>query len=257
MRIGLKKLEVPKVEKRIFTCGKHGKYEADCLVSADGNIYPAACPECRRIAELAENNEKRSRIEKMLTEHNIEPEYFWKKFSDFIPKTESQTKALESVKALVSSKQGKVILLGPNGVGKTMLASIAAKKLGGYIFTMFEISAIIRQAFTNKAVKSELEILGDFSSMPFLAIDELGRSKCGDAEQNWLSYIIDKRHAKKLPLMIMGNVHFKKFCPQHGCPKCFESILDNDALSRLHQNSAVIKIDAPDARLESLGGMSR
>lgn len=252
-----KKLEVPQVEKRFFTCPKHGKYEADCLVSTDGNIYPAACPECRRIAEQAERNEKRTRLEKMWAAHNIEPEYFLKTFSDFTPKTESQAKALESVKAMVSRRNGKVVLLGPNGVGKTMLASIAAKELGGYIFTVFEISAIIRQAFTNTAVKSELEILNDFSSVPFLAIDELGRSKCGDAEQNWLSHIIDKRHAKNLPLMIMGNVHFKRFCPQHGCPKCFESILDNDALSRLHQNSAVIKVDAPDARLESLGGMLR
>ena len=149
---------------------------------------------------------------------------------------------------MVLQKHGKVILLGSNGVGKTMLASIAAKELNGKIYSMYEISAMIRQSYSSLAKKSELEIVKELASVPFLAIDEFGRTKNSDTEQNWLSFILDKRHTRKLPFMLMGNTHFKRFCKLGGCSKCFENFVDNDILSRLRQDSSIVVIDADDER---------
>lgn len=245
-----------RTEKRFFTCDKHGSYEAECIVFNDGTNVQIECPICQKEYEIefekkeVEKN-KLAQYEKY-RKQNIEPEFFDKSFDDFISKTESQKKALEAVKKMVSEKHGKIVLIGANGVGKTMLASIATKKLGGMIYSMYEISVMIRQSYTIKANRSELEIVNELASVPFLAIDELGRTKGSETEQNWLSYILDKRHTRKLPFMLLSNGHFKKFCKEGGCPRCFENFVDNDVLSRLHEDSTVIMIDAPDNRVRKI-----
>lgn len=241
-----------KTEKRTFICSKHGSYEAECIIFQNGTSAQVECPICQKEEdELLEKKElekqKFAQYEKY-RKQNVEPEFFDKTFDDFVPKTDSQKKAMEAVKTMVSEKHGKIVLIGTNGVGKTMLASIATKELGGKIYSMYEISAMIRQSYTIKAERSELEIVNELASIPFLAIDELGRTKGSETEQNWLSYILDKRHTRKLPFMLMSNGHFKKFCKFGGCPKCFENFVDNDILSRLHQDSKVVMIEAPDYR---------
>lgn len=242
------KMFVPKVEKKVLLCEKHGEYEADCLVFNDGTFHRTMCPECEKAENKTKIAEKRKNLEEKWRKQNIEPEYFGKTFDDFIPKTESQKRALESAKKMVATKTGKIVFVGSNGVGKTMLASLVCKELGGFVYSMYEISAMIRQSYTVKAVRSELDIVKELASVPFLAIDELGRTKGGEAEQNWLSYILDKRHSRSLPFMLLSNGHFKKYCKQGGCSKCFENFMDNDVLSRLHQNSSVVVIEAPDER---------
>ena len=130
----------------------------------------------------------------------------------------------------------------------TMLASVAAKELGGKIYSMYEISAMIRQSYTVRAERSELDIVNELASIPFLAIDEMGRSKGSDTEQNWLSFILDKRHTRHLPFMLMSNAHFSENCPTHGCSKCFETFMDSDILSRLQEDSKIIQVEADDIR---------
>lgn len=225
-------------ENKTCICKKHGEYEAEFNVSNLEQI--TFCPKCLEEKELKQERENQI---KRYVQCNIEPEFYFKTFDNYVAETESQKKALLAVKKMVAEKHGKVILVGSNGVGKTMLASIAAKELAGKIYSMYEISTMIRQSYTIKADKTELEIVRELASIPFLAIDELGRTKNSETEQNWLSYILDKRHSRKLPFMLITNSHFKKFCKEGGCPKCFENLMDNDILSRLHQDCSVVMMN--------------
>lgn len=236
-------------------CEKHGKYTATVF---DGIV--SACPKCaeqRRKERLAEEEQEREwqrqELENDLTviqcrKSNISPEFYFSKLEDYKPKTKAQEEAKKSAQKMIETKSGKIILLGSNGAGKTMLASIVAKALKGNIYTMYEIATMIRQSYTSKAEKSELEIVRELVELPFLAIDEVGRIANSEAVQNWFSFILDKRHSRKLPTIIIGNLHFKKDCEEGGCPKCFENYFDKDILSRFHEDTSVIVIKAPDER---------
>lgn len=231
-------------EKRKLTCPLHGDYEADIAIY-DGVEIGGFCPRCY---ETKTEEQKRKEFIARCKSANIEPEFYNYTLDSFIPKSKSQADAKEAVAELIKNRHGKVILLGSNGVGKTMLASVAAKELSGKIFTMYEISAMIRQSYTVRAERSELEIVNELASIPFLAIDEMGRSKGGETEHNWLSFILDKRHTRRLPFMLLSNAHFANMCPEHGCPKCFENFIDSDILSRLQQDSKIIVVEADDIR---------
>ena len=113
---------------------------------------------------------------------------------------------------------------------------------------MYEITTMIRQSYSARAEKTELEITKELASLPMLVIDEMGRTKGSDAELNWLSYILDKRHTRRLPFMILSNTHLSRDCPKKGCDSCFERFVNNDVLSRLRQETKIITIKAPDYR---------
>lgn len=247
--------KIEKPQKKKCTCEKHGEYIATVL---DGVV--SACPKCaeiRRAEQLAEEEKIREQ-EKQYFENalmidrckksNISPEFYFSKLEDYKPKTKAQEEAKKSAQKMIETNTGKLILLGSNGAGKTMLASIIAKALNGHIYTMYEIATMIRQSYTSKAEKSELEIVRELVELPFLAIDEVGRIANSEAVQNWFSFILDKRHSRKLPTVIIGNLHFKKDCEEGGCPKCFENYFDKDILSRFHEDTSVIVIKAPDER---------
>lgn len=232
------------VEKRVMNCPIHGKYEAQIAICGEQELG-GFCPHC--MASKTEEQKRKEFVAKCKAA-NIEPEYYDYTLDSFIPKSETQKQAKEAVAEMIKNKHGKVVLLGKNGVGKSMLASVAAKELGGKIYTMYEISAMIRQSYTVKAERSELDIVNELASIPFLAIDEMGRTKGSETEHNWLSFILDKRHTRRLPFMLLTNAHFAKDCPENGCPKCFENFIDSDVLSRLQEDSRIIVVEADDIR---------
>lgn len=243
-------LNIKFVEKE-KTCVKHGLLRVNVALYPDGTEN-WTCPLCEKEDEIL-IQEKAARLDRereiqSYKESNIELEYWDKTLDDYKPQTESQKKALESVKKMIEERSGKIILLGSNGVGKSMLGSCAVKELGGKILSMYEISTMIRQSYTNKAERTELEIVQELASIPFLVIDELGRTKGSDAELNWLSYVLDKRHVRNKPFMLLSNTHLMSKCPNKGCSMCFENYLGTDILSRLRQNSRLINIDGPDFR---------
>lgn len=236
------------ITKENIVCDIHGKIEGYKMQCLGKETF--FCPICDKEKIEDDNKQKKERLKNQNIIYckrcNIEFEYFDKTLEDYTPITETQKEALKSVKNLIENKKGKVILLGSNGVGKTFLGSMAVKSLGGKIYSMYEISTMIRQSYTTRAENTELEIVNELASIPMLVIDELGRTKGSEAEFNWLSYILDKRHTRQLPFMILSNKKLKKDLGV-GCTDCFEKYFDNDVLSRL-RDAKIITIDAPDYR---------
>ena len=234
-------------------CQKHGKVKCTAFVLC-GEIH-SFCPLCEREREEQEEKERQEELEHPkaafeaeMKARNIEPEFWAKSIEDYRAQCQEQKRALAAVRKMIVQKTGKIIILGSNGVGKTMLGSVAVKELGGKILSMYELSGMIRHSYKDNAERDEFEIVNELASIPLLVIDEMGRTKGSEAEMNWLSYILDKRHVRRLPFMLLANTHLKRDCKAKGCRKCFENYVDNDVLSRLRKDTEIITIIAPDYR---------
>jgi hypothetical protein len=62
---------------------------------------------------------------------------------------------------------------------------------------------------------------------------------------NWLSIIVDKRHSRGLPIMLLTNKPFRKDCV-HG--HCLEDYVDTDIISRFRDGGARVMLMGNDYR---------
>jgi DNA replication protein DnaC len=242
-------------DTRTVVCEKHGEYVSErSEAKLMGGIHEwwSGCPKCDEIArqkfEKMRENENRARERQFYERANIEPLYYSKTLDNFETPTEELKRAKDAIVNLIETKRGKIVMLGENGTGKTHLAVCAVKELYGAIYTMFEISTRIRATYTPMASEKELNILDELARVPVLVIDEIGRTKGSEAEENWLSYIIDKRNSRELPLILISNKHNQKNCKNSGCKDCIENYLSEDVMSRLCVDGKVVYFSGEDYR---------
>ena len=234
-------------------CEKHGiDYEQQTQELFGKSITFGTCPLCDKESDekraQMEAQEEREALISRWKRSGIEELYYSATLENYTIETDEQRKAVETVKRMIASKSGKIVMLGKNGTGKTHLAVCAVKALGGKIKTMYEISAEIRGTYKDKSPIEEIDYVDDLARVPFLVIDEIGRTKGSDAETNWLSYIIDKRNSRNLPLMLISNKHARKTCAKNGCPDCLENYLSEDIMSRLNTDGVLLHFTGDDFR---------
>ena len=250
-----------RIEKN--TCCMCGaEYEQPAIITSLGIIMAKYCPACVDKYDIAEKSKEKHRKEvakaEWLENIGVKEEHAKATLDNYKPQTESQEEALKCCKLIDSQAITKLVLLGSNGVGKTHLASALVKKHNGLLITAYEMFATYRGCFSPKAKETELEIIKKFSHLPLLAIDEFGRTKGSEAEENFMSVIIDNRHAANLPTLILSNLIRKRDCIfyQNNSDKCkdcerkncLESRLTKDVISRLRENSKVVLIEGEDYR---------
>lgn len=232
-------------------CEIHGEYDPQ-TINFLGRPLSTGCPECLRIREEAEaveaaKAEAEARVNR-LRRMNIEPMYFDCTLDTIEQSTGEHEKAVQHAREMVKTRAGKIVLLGANGTGKTHIAVGVVREIVGAIYSMYEITTRIRASYVSGAKETELEIVDELSRLPMLAIDEIGRTKGSEAETNWLSYIIDKRHTRGLPLILISNKHTRKTCPAKGCDKCLENYISEDIMSRLNEDGHLITFAEGDYR---------
>ena len=235
-------------------CETHGEYEARKVQYESGLKYTAACPAC--LEEWKVEEERKEAIEreahkiasarKRRREMGIEQMYDDATFATFNADTPILEKAVKVVRDLVDGNVKKIVMIGANGTGKTHLACAALQEIGGKIMTMFEISATLRATYSGDG--NELAALDEMANYPLFVIDEIGRTKGSDADANWLSYIIDKRHVRGLPTILISNKHTRKTCAKEGCADCLENYIAEDVMSRLCENGVLLRFSGDDYR---------
>jgi DNA replication protein DnaC len=232
-------------------CEKHGDY-TEQTTDIFGFILRTGCPACEKELDEIEHQEEVRRAQKAerarLESLNIEPMYFGSTLDNFIAGSPEQERALSYAHAMVQDRAGKLVLLGSNGTGKTHLAVGVVRELSGRLYSMYEITTRIRASYVSGAKETELDIVDELARIPMLAIDEIGRTKGSDAETNWLSYIIDKRHTRNLPLILISNKHTRKTCPDGGCQNCLENYISEDIMSRLAEDGHLVNMIGEDYR---------
>lgn len=240
-----------KTQTRTHRCPTHGiEYPADTRVVAGITIQVGECPECRdekrrRLSTVRDEGSERHRLNRAC---RIEPGFTSATLESFRADTPAQKRALGSVNRLIRGELKALLILGPNGTGKTHLGASAVRKMRGQVWSMYEITTRIRATYTPRATETELEVVDKLARIPLLAIDEIGRTRGSEAESNWLSYVIDKRHARNIPLLLISNNHQRSSCPHGGCTHCIEHYLGADIASRLADGGLTVRLDGEDYR---------
>ncbi len=247
------------LHEEIAECKEHGQYKVTVLSIGGREFRSDGCPLCDRDERdhpiLVPEVTEREIIRELNGRMGIEPEFYGATFENFETPTPQLKAAKKAVQSLISGEKKKILMIGLNGTGKTHLGCAALHAVGaGRIITAYEMSIDIRSTYTPKSGESELSRMEYYASLPLLVIDEVGRA-AGDSIERWFSHIIDKRHTRGLPLILISNNHDKKTCRAGGCPDCIENYLTEDVMSRLGEGGVLLRFNGENWRKKKNGGM--
>jgi len=244
----------PTKQKKMVTlqCPKHGEYTDEVLIVKLPGVKEReenpVCPMC--LAEKPRKSKEQIRLDAIhrWRSMNIDDKYFDSTFDNFNAYNDELRDYLKICRAFAEKPDGKLVMLGKNGTGKTHLAISVLKELGGAIYTAFEIGVNLRQSYNGKT--NEHEVFSKLCSVPLLVIDEVEKIKDTESKQNWMSYVIGKRYNKMLPLIIIANCHTQKDCTEQNkpCPYCLEYHLESDVISRIIEDGIIMKFGSEDYR---------
>lgn len=238
----------------MFRCEKHGEVENTYYIDKNGQKVWSVCPTCEKEDEaIKAEKERLAQLEKQKerwSQSNIKDKFFDMTFDDYKIFNDSQKLALEKVKAIANGANRSLLLLGENGLGKTMLASLALMKRGGYIYKMYEIITQIKSSYKANSTVDEMDILKKLSSCPLLVIDEVGKQFGSESEKNWLSYIIDERYECNKPTILICNLKLKRECTEEEKTNglYIEHYLGRDSVSRLVECADIVTVTGDDYR---------
>ena len=246
------------VKEGDFTCPVHGIVKNKYIEKSDGTIQWDTCPLCLQEKEKEEERkqQEKARIaerERWVT-YRIKPKFFDLWFDNFNAYNDSLKKALSLVQDIAFSKSNRsLVLLGSNGLGKSMLSSIALKFRGGAIYKMYEIIMRIKASYKSTSTESEQDILTELATLPLLVIDEVGRSFGSDTEKNWLSYVIDERYEDSLPTILISNLKKQSDCSEEEKREglYIEHYLGKDSVSRLAECADIVYVTGYDYRRQN------
>lgn len=232
--------DVKTVEK---VCAIHGKYMASVFGIGSQLIY-SMCPMCEQTSkkDFSESAYRKQEHIKALEKMNVDAEYYDMTLDNYNARNDTQESAKEATRKLINNELQKLILLGSNGLGKTMLGSIAVQSVGGAIYSAYEISLVVNGSADKYAELKKL------CRLPLLVIDEYEKIKDSEARKDLFSFLINKRHSNKMRTMILSEYHLFRNCKNKGCERCFDRLMTNDLISRLKQNGAIIEITGNDYR---------
>lgn len=240
-----------------YICPKHGEVDSSYYIVDNNEKVWEECPECakERELEIAKRQEQENFEKQKLSwvNSNIKEKFFNMSFDDYEVVNDTQRLAKEKLIAIANGGNRSLLLLGSNGLGKTMLSSIALKKRGGYIFKMYEIIIKIKSSYKSNSSVDEADILNMLSECPLLVIDEVGKQFGSESEKNWLSYVIDERYERNRPTILISNLKLMKECTEEEKNEglYIERYLGRDSVSRLVECADIVTITGEDYRRKS------
>jgi len=149
--------------------------------------------------------------------------------------------AFEAARAFADEPRGWLVLVGPNGCGKTHLAAAIANACSvdnerAIICAVPDLLDHLRSTFAPDSRVTYDELFETIRTAPVLILDDLGTQTATAWAQEKLYQLINYRYTARLPTVVTSNLLPEKLDPRVG------SRLRDRALSK------VLEIDAPDYR---------
>lgn len=243
------------IKEGYIDCPKHGRVKTTYIERPDGTKEWGQCPKCveeyDKEIERKDSAARMQALEGKWESSNVKRKFFPKTFDDYVASNDSQRKALDLAKRIAFKESNRsLILVGDNGLGKTMLASLAVKERGGFIYKMYEIVMKIKASYKANSPIDEQGILNKLSAAPLLVIDEVGKQFGSESERNWLSYVIDERYEAGRPTILISNLRLMRDCSEEAksSGNYLERYLGKDSVSRLAECADIVNLDGEDWR---------
>lgn len=229
------------------TCEQHGNYVAENYWGARWSGCRKCEFELRQLEEAAQERGRRTeRAQTWLNESGLVGRFAHLEFSDFKAVTPAQAKAMAICQEAVAwyGDWNPVLLLGPPGTGKTMLASIMTRTtivdhdVRAKCVTARELIMRLRATWRKGSEESELEVINHLGSVSFLAVDEIGVGFGSDAEITQLLDILDLRYRLQRNIVVTSNLG----------PKELRAATGTRLWDRLREGATLVPCDWPSHR---------
>jgi len=139
-----------------------------------------------------------------------------------------------------------VVLVGPNGVGKSMIAQNLAHQalIHGYTARVLSASELLNDLAAQEGAYSLQRRLRRYTRPQLLCIDELGYLSYDNRHADLLFEVVTRRYGNK-PILITTNKPFAEWNEVFPNATCVVTLVD-----RLVHHAEIVKIDGESYRLK-------
>lgn len=140
-----------------------------------------------------------------------------------------------------------VVMVGPNGVGKTMLVKNLAHQalLDGHTVTFTTASAMLNALAAEDSASGLQRRLSRLCRPQILCIDEVGYLSYGNRHADLLFEVVSRRYAASKPILVTTNKIFAEWNEVFPSAACVVTLID-----RLVHRSEILNIKGNSYRLK-------
>jgi len=203
-------------------------------------------PWVQRVIEIEDRERKRRSLERRFTNARIGA---FKSIADFDwqwPK-EIDRKLIDELFSLTFiSDAANVVLLGPNGIGKTMIAKnlVHHAVTSGYTARFTMASDMLHELAAQDSGASLARRLRRFTSPQILVIDEVGYLNYNNRYADLLFEVVTRRYLQR-PIILTTNKPFGEWADVFSSAACVVTLVD-----RLIHRSELVSLDGQSYRLK-------
>lgn len=206
----------------IGACELHGNFEFRYLLLAINTWFPINARSVQKSAKKKTCRGRRKkefdrveRLNRLKLSCGFSLRNLNASFDDFISESPEQSKAKSTAekyaKHVIDGGAGCLVMVGSVGAGKTLLATAIADAFinSGKKCCIVRVSEMLRDfkdSWRKDSEKSESQVMGYYSNVGLLIIDEIGIQFGSDTEKNYIFEVIDNRYQDMKPTVFISNL---------------------------------------------------